>query len=120
MIKAIEIDNKRLQITPDTTAGDIDTFTAGARRVALIKEDGAAWYTDHADGAKILATFKPGKAYRTGGVKITVLHRTRCYVTIAGYGRRLIREWSSGGEVVLIPVGKRCDAFCFAWNEVDK
>ena len=120
MIEAIEIDNKRLQITPDTTPTDVDAFTAGARRVALIDGDGGAWYTDHADGARILATFKPGGVYQTGGVKITVLHRTRCYVTTAEYGRRLIREWPAGGEVVLIPVGAKCDGFCFAWNEVNK
>lgn len=120
MIKAIRIDNRQLQITTATTAGDIDAFTAGARRVALIDGDGGAWYTDHADGARILATFKPGGVYQTGGVKITVLRRTRCYATIAGYGRRLIREWPAGGEVVLIPVGAKCDVFCFAWREVTK
>lgn len=74
----------------------------------------------NADGVKILAAFKPGSTYQSGGVKITVLHRTRCYVDIAGYGRRLIREWPTGGEVVLIPVGKKCDIFCFAWNEAKK
>lgn len=121
MIKAIGINNKQLQITADTTANDIDAFTAGARNVAMIDEAGrAVWYTDHADGAKILAAFKPGGTYQSGGVKITVLHRTRCYVDIAGYGRRLIREWPTGGEVVLIPVGKKCDIFCFAWNEAKK
>ena len=128
MIKAIRIDNRQLQITTATTVGDIDTFTAGARNVALIDEAGrAVWYTDCIDGAGILETirksaaaFKPGGVYQTGGINITVLHRTRCYATIAGYGRRLIREWPIGGEVVLIPVGKKCDAFCFAWNEVKK
>lgn len=128
MIKAIGINNKQLQITAATTAGDINTFTAGARKVAMIDEAGrAAWYTDCSDGAAILetirkaaATFKPGGTYQSGGVKITVLHRTRCYATIEGYGRRLIREWPTGGEVVLIPVGKKCDIFCFAWNEAKK
>lgn len=118
MIKAIEINNRQLQITTATTASDIDAFTAGARRVALIDETGrAAWYTDHADGAKILATFQAGGVYQAGSLKIAVLHRTRCYATIAGYGRRLIREWPTGGEVVLIPVGKKCDIFCFSWRK---
>lgn len=120
MIKAIGINNKRLQITAATTAGDINTFTAGARKVAMIDEAGRAWYTDHADGEKILATFQAGGVYQAGTFKITVLHRTRCYVDIAGYGRRLIREWPTGGEVVLIPVRKKCDIFCFAWNEAKK
>ena len=129
MIKAIGINNKQLQITTATTADDIDAFTAGARNVVMIDETGrAVWYTDCIDGAGILetirkaaATFNPGGVYQTGGnLKITVLHRTRCYATIAGYGRRLIREWPTGGEVVLIPVGKKCDAFCFAWNEAKK
>ena len=118
MIKAIRIDNRQLQITTATTAGNIDAFTAGARKVALIDETGRAWYTDHADGVKILATFQVGGVYQTGNLKITVLHRTRCYAMIAGYGRRLIREWPTGSEVILIPVGKKCDAFCFAWREV--
>ena len=129
MIKAIGINNRQLQITTATTASDINTFTAGARKVAMIDEAGrAVWYTGRADGALILETirkaaaaFKPGGVYQTGGnLKITVLHRTRCYATIAGYGRRLIREWPTGGEVVLIPVGKKCDMFCFAWNEAKK
>ena len=121
MIKAIGINNKQLQITAATTTNDIDVFTAGARNVALIDEAGrAAWYTDHADGTKILATFKPGGVYQAGNLKITVLRRSRCYVTTAEYGRRLIREWPTGGEVVLIPVGAKCDTFCFAWNEASK
>lgn len=128
MIKAIGINNRQLQITAATTANDIDTFTAGARNVAMIDDTGrAAWYTDCTDGALILeairktaAAFKSGGVYQAGNLKITVLHRTRCYVDIAGYGRRLIREWPTGGEVVLIPVGKKCDIFCFAWNEAKK
>lgn len=121
MIKAIRIDDRQLQITAATTASDINTFTADTHNVALIDETGrAAWYTDHADGTKILATFKPDGVYQAGNLKITVLRRSRCYVTTAEYGRRLIREWPTGGEVVLIPVGAKCDTFCFAWNEASK
>ena len=87
MIKAIRIDDRQLQITAATTASDINTFTADTHNVALIDETGrAAWYTDHADGTKILATFKPDGVYQAGNLKITVLRRSRCYVTTAEYG----------------------------------
>ena len=128
IITALEVNHNRLPIMQGTAVSDIETFIRGARKVTYIDDTGReAWTTNIINAARILdnihkaaATFQAGTTYQTGNMNITILHRTRCYATIAGYGRRLIREWPTGGEVVLIPVGKKCDIFCFAWNEANK
>ena len=55
MIKAIGINNRQLQITTATTANDINTFTAGARKVTYIDDTGReAWTTNIINAARIL------------------------------------------------------------------
>jgi len=62
--------------------------------------------------------FEVGKEYRAGSGTITIEKRSVCYVTVSGMhtGRLMVREWLTGGEIVLVPIGHGVTVFCFSWK----
>lgn len=72
--------------------------------------------------------FEIGKTYRLHGVtvkrSITVVKRTKNYVTVSGAynGRLLVRSGCFGDfELLLVPICVKCDLkiMCFAINEIE-